>query len=99
MRLEHLASVIRSKNAGPFQLTLDVFFDDERSFRRAQVSGAMTAPAIAALYGAEVLGAWFVEAALGWKATLVRSIPAGSPGDGDVFGAQQHMPLLDLEIP
>ncbi len=99
MRLEQLASVIRSKNAGPFQLTLDVFFDDEPSFRRAQDSHAMTASAVSALYGAEVLGTWFVEPALGWKATLVRRTPAGCPGDGDVFGAQQHLPLLGLEIP
>ena len=99
MRLSDLATVVRSKNAGPYQLTLDVFFANEEAFRRARDSGAMDAQAIELRYGAEVVGVWFVESALAWKATLVRSKPAGNPGDPDVFGAQQHLPLLDIEIP
>ena len=34
-----------------------------------------------------------------FKATLPRLIPAGDIGDTDVYGAQQHAPLLDVEIP
>jgi hypothetical protein len=33
------------------------------------------------------------------KATLVRSVSSGSVGDTDVYGAQQHAPLLGLELP
>jgi len=32
IRLYDLASVLRSKNAGPFELTLDVMFADEQSY-------------------------------------------------------------------
>ena len=32
------------------------------------------------------------------KITLPRKIPSGSPGDTDIYGAQQHAPLLDLEV-
>jgi hypothetical protein len=32
------------------------------------------------------------------KFTLPRRVVAGSPGDGDVYGAQQHGPLLGVEI-
>ncbi len=99
MMLSELAEVVRSKNAGPFQLTLDVFFVDRSAFERTRASEALVSEAIEALYGAEVLGTWFVEAACAWKATLVRTIPAGNPGDPDVFGAQQHLPLLTIEIP
>ena len=28
-----------------------------------------------------------------------RPVIAGSPGDTDVYGAQQHAPLLDVDIP
>ena len=30
------------------------------------------------------------------KYVLPRAIVAGSPGDGDVYGAQQHGPMLDI---
>jgi hypothetical protein len=33
------------------------------------------------------------------KFTIYRSRPSGCAGDGDIFGAQQYAPLLDLEIP
>jgi hypothetical protein len=33
------------------------------------------------------------------KFTIYRLKPSGSAGDGDIFGAQQYAPLLDLEIP
>jgi hypothetical protein len=51
MKLEDIASVIRSKNAGPRALTLDVMFADDAGYARAAQSSALTAPRIAALYG------------------------------------------------
>jgi len=33
------------------------------------------------------------------KFTIYRVRPSGSPGDPDIFGAQQYAPLLDLQIP
>nr|WP_241560135.1 DUF4387 family protein [Solirhodobacter olei] len=32
------------------------------------------------------------------KFTILRDRPSGSAGDGDIFGAQQYAPLLDVEI-
>jgi hypothetical protein len=32
------------------------------------------------------------------KFTLPRKVCAGSPGDGDVYGAQQHGPLLGVML-
>ena len=34
-----------------------------------------------------------------FKATLPRLVPAGDIGDTDVYGAQQHAPLLEVDIP
>ena len=39
-----------------------------------------------------------VPMALAIKVTLPRPIVAGTPGDRDVYGAQQHRPLLDIEL-
>jgi hypothetical protein len=33
------------------------------------------------------------------KFTLYRTVPSGSPGDPDIFGAQQYAPLLGVEVP
>ena len=33
------------------------------------------------------------------KFTIYRVRPSGSPGDPDIFGAQQYAPLLDIEVP
>jgi hypothetical protein len=97
-----LAAVIRSKNAGPFLLALDLLFRDEARYRLVRDSGALTPARVAALYRvpvADVLGVTAFDAALAIKVTLCRARPAGGPGDGDVYGAQQHAPLLDLPIP
>ena len=38
-KLTELARVIRSKNAGPFELTFDIIFKDAESYERARQSG------------------------------------------------------------
>jgi hypothetical protein len=38
------------------------------------------------------------EAAYAIKIVIDRPIVAGTPGDRDVYGAQQHAPLLGLEL-
>ena len=96
--LKNIAQIIRSKNAGPFELTLDVLFSNREDFERAQKSGVLSAQTIAKLYQVELEDVFFAPA-WAFKATIVRKISSGTVGDFDVFGAQQHAPLLDLEIP
>jgi len=38
-------------------------------------------------------------AALAFKGTIPRCVSSGDIGDSDVYGAQQHAPMLDVEIP
>jgi hypothetical protein len=39
------------------------------------------------------------DPALAIKFSILRERPSGSPGDSDIFGAQQYAPLLDIEVP
>ena len=39
------------------------------------------------------------DAAFAFKATLPRLVPSGDFGDTDVYGCQQHAPLLDVDLP
>jgi len=100
-RLKELAKVIRSKNAGALQFTMDVIFEDEATYRRVRDSGVLNPRDLAPRYGVtdnEVAIIPF-DVAYAIKITLPRKIRSGSPGDGDVYGAQQHAPLLDIEGP
>lgn len=52
-KLYDLAAVIRSKNSGPFQITLDVLFDDRSMYERIRDQGIITKEKIADLYKME----------------------------------------------
>ncbi|HSV93843.1 MAG TPA: DUF4387 domain-containing protein [Desulfobacterales bacterium] len=93
------ARVVRSKNSGPYELTLDVMFKDKAAFDRARAAGVFTPALVARLYGVaetDVLGVTWFEPATAVKMTLRRRLASGSPGDTDIYGAQQHAPLLSL---
>lgn len=98
VRLQDLARVIRSKNAGPTLLTIDLMFGDQAVYERAVEAPALGAAPLARLYGVETAQVIACPAALALKIVLPRPVVAGSPGDGDVYGAQQHGPLLELVL-
>jgi Domain of unknown function (DUF4387) len=100
--LRDVAKVIRSKNSGPYELTLDVLFPTEAVYRRVKEARIFTPAAIAALYRIpveRVLKVVHYDPALAVKATIVRPLVSGAIGESDVYGAQQHAPLLELELP
>jgi Domain of unknown function (DUF4387) len=101
VRLKDIAKACKSKNAGPFHITLDIMFDDRSLFDKVRASGVITAERIASLYQVELAQVRLTEypPALAWKATLPRRIASGAIGDTDIYGAQQHAPLLDIEVP
>ncbi|MCA1647990.1 MAG: DUF4387 domain-containing protein, partial [Chloroflexi bacterium] len=49
-QLWELAKLIRSKNAGPFELTFDVLFDSRENFDRVRRSGILSAERFAQEY-------------------------------------------------
>ena len=101
-RLSTLAKTIRSKNAGVNQITFDIIFNVRATYERVKRARVVTRESICALYGiAPERIADFVEFDPGnaIKFTLYRLRPSGSPGDPDIFGAQQYAPLLDIEVP
>ncbi len=100
-KIRDIAQVCKSKNAGPFEVTLDVVFADRAMFERVKGTGVLGAELIARLYQVAPADVLFTvyDAGMAFKATVPRRIPAGDLGDTDVYGAQQHAPLLEVEIP
>ena len=100
-KLGDLAKACKSKNAGPYELTLDIMFEDAATFDKVRRTGVICPALIARLYNVPVASVVFTEfpPAHAFKATLERRIASGAVGDTDVYGAQQHAPLLNVEIP
>ncbi|CDN58388.1 Acyl-CoA transferases/carnitine dehydratase domain protein (plasmid) [Neorhizobium galegae bv. officinalis bv. officinalis str. HAMBI 1141] len=100
-RLIDVASVIRSKNAGPYELTFDIIFQDRFWFEEAKRVNLINSGLICSLYGIEekdVLDIIAFEPANAIKATIKRPLVSGAIGETDVYGAQQHAPLLSLKF-
>jgi hypothetical protein len=100
-RIRDIARVCKSKNAGPFELTIDVVFDNAEVFRRVKATDVLGPALFARLYNVPAEHVLFTpyDAAFAFKATLPRLVPAGEFGDTDVYGCQQAAPLLDVDIP
>jgi Domain of unknown function (DUF4387) len=99
--LYDLADVLRSKNAGALLITLDVIFEEEETYRKVRDSGVITPALIAERYGVSQNEVSIIpyDVAYAIKITLPRLQPSGHFGDSDIYGAQQHAPLMDIEIP
>jgi hypothetical protein len=96
-----LAVLVRSKNAGPFWLTIDIMFDDPGNYRRVRDSEAINRAGIARMYRRDPGDILVVnhDAALAIKISFPRPQSSGSKLDSDVYGGQQYAPLLSLAIP
>lgn len=100
--LSDLAKTIRSKNAGVDRITFDVIFSDAGNYERVKRSGVLSRESVARLYGipeSRITDFVTFDPANAIKFTILRSRPSGSPGDSDIFGAQQYAPLLTVEVP
>jgi len=96
-----IARVVRSKNSGPYELVLDIMLKDRSLFEALRDSGQFSPERLAAVYGVDIKEirriVWF-EPANAVKVVMPRRIVSGAPGDSDVYGAQQHAPLLGMEF-
>ncbi len=99
--IREVARVIRSKNAGPYELTLDILFKERRWYELFKSRNIVNEDLICQLYKVskeDVLGIIWFEPVSAVKITIRRPCPSGSPGDTDIYGAQQHAPLLEIEF-
>ena len=99
IELGSIAREVRSKNAGPFLITIDILFEGAKAYAIARAS--VTRERVARLYGIpkeDVVMISYCDPIRGIKVTILRPVPSGSVEDTDVYGCQQHVPLLGLKI-
>jgi hypothetical protein len=98
--LKDVAGYVRSKNAGPFWLTVDIFFLDARAFRDNANAPALSAERIAAIYGVDPAGVtrYDVPALNTIKFSLPRPTVQGGDVERDMHSGQSYVRLLDLDL-
>ena len=101
VKLVDITNIIRSKNAGPYELTFDIMFKDTEWFKRVRDAKVINEDLVCSLYKipkSDIIQIVEFEPANAIKVTIVRSISSGEIGETDVYGAQQHALFLDLEF-
>lgn len=100
--LKDIAKVIRSKNAGPFEITMDILFKNSEDYQYVLGTKVITRELIAKLYHLpeeKIITFCNFDAANAIKITIPRPRFQGSIGETDMHAAQQHVPLLNIMIP
>jgi hypothetical protein len=96
-----LATLVRSKNAGPFWLTLDIFFDSDTAYNAVVAPDVITPQRIADVYRTDPdsIRIFRLPQLRVVKISLPRPTVQGAIADRDMHAGQQHMPLSLLPLP
>jgi len=97
-KLNEICRYIRSKNAGPFWITVDLFFKDRGSFDLYARSETLSAGRLAGIFGVpEDSVKWFAVPDLNVvKFSYPRTAPQGGMIERDMHGGQQFARLLEI---
>jgi hypothetical protein len=100
--LDQLATLVRSKNAGPFWMTIDIFFPNVVAYERAAAAVALTdVESIATRYDVPpgTVKVFRLSHLQAIKISFPRPSTQGGAHDRDMHSGQQYVPLLDNDIP
>lgn len=97
--LGSVASKVRSKNAGPFWLTVDIFCGNAETYRR--VRDGLDDAVVAELFGTDrqLLKRFDIPSLNVVKFSLPRPVVQGTRADRDMHGAGWAALLEELQIP
>ena len=101
VKLIDIAEVIRSKNSGPYELTLDIIFKDWEMFEHVCAVKAVNPrllPGSTTCLRTRSSILWSSSRQRLSRSRLWRPIASGDLGETDVYGAQQHGPLLGVDL-
>jgi hypothetical protein len=95
-----LAELVRSKNAGPFWQTIDIFFSNDENYRAVAENASLNTNAIARLYAVEADNVQIhrLPDIRVVKISFPRPSIQGGRHDRDMHAGQQHIPLTQLTL-
>lgn len=99
-RLGEVSRHVRSKQAGPFWVTIDIWFDGPGSFERYSASPALSPEVFGRLFGTNpALVKHIPVPDLNLvKISYPRATPQGGMVERDMHSGQQYVRLLDIEL-
>ena len=101
VNINDITNIIRSKNSGPYELTLDMMFKSREWFDKVCQSKAINEALVCDLYKItpdKIINIIEFKPANAIKITRARPMCSGDLGETDVYGAQQHAPLLGIVL-
>jgi hypothetical protein len=98
--LGDVAELVRSKNAGPFWLTLDIFCDSDEAYETLAADGVITPAKVATAYRTdpEMVRIFRLADLRVVKVSLPRPTIQGRQADRDQHAGQQHIPLMRISV-
>jgi hypothetical protein len=98
--LDDLAIEVRSKNAGPFWVTLELFLADADGYAVAADPAVLDEAVIARLYGVPAAGVriFRIPSLRVVKISYPRPVGQGGLRDRDLHAGQHHVPLAGLVV-
>jgi len=99
-KLAQVCRYVRSKNAGPFWITLDLSFPDRETFDQYANATPLQPTAIGALFDVDAVQVkrFLLPELLVVKISYPRRAPQGGAMERDMHGGQQYIRLLDVEL-
>ncbi len=99
-KVREVCRQVRSKAAGPFWVTVDLFFDGEENYARYAGSNALGPQTFADIYGIDPK--WVKRTAVDSLQIVKISYPRPTPQawitERDLHSGQQYVRLLDMEL-
>ena len=94
------ARYIRSKNAGPFWITIDVFCNNQESFEMLSKSDSLKPEVIARVYKVDPgnIKLFLLPSICAITISYPRSLPQGSKYERDMHAGQQYVELGNLPV-
>ncbi len=98
--VKDVAKYVRSKNAGPFWVTLEIFCDTKEAYDRIKNSPNINTHKISELYGVEekLVQEFYLENIMVIKYSYPRPLPEGHKYENDMHSGQQYIFLADTEV-
>ncbi|MDL2258190.1 DUF4387 domain-containing protein [Eubacteriales bacterium OttesenSCG-928-K08] len=99
-KVQDIALYVRSKGAGPFWVTIEVFFDNDEAYETFKNSQKVTKGTIAKLYGVEeaLVKEFYIDNIRVGKFSFPRRHPAGWEYENDMHSGQQYIRLAEAEV-
>jgi hypothetical protein len=98
--LGDVAELVRSKNAGPFWVTFDIFFGTDADYEGVAAPGILERGNIADLYRVppDDVRIFHLPTVRAIKISFPRPVTQGSFTDRDIHAGQQYIPLSQLPV-